>query len=458
MQKLHTCVLSFLLCFICISDVYALCPVSLPGLFSRDHKSEEDSLRRDLREARLNTNDKTKPDFAKARACLKRAFVNPYGKDNAEVFLQAANTEYRCFQVERNKPASGKKMDEKVIYASTADGFRYYCQAYQLLRHPVAGRKQLGLNMKATQQMQAEAYDLFRSTQGFRATAGYYYNKKDWKSAYEFFKLAQEAIDSEILTHYAASNYAVQADFAKFRTDSIRRRLQFSSAVTAVQMGDHQLAIKELEVAKFSGIENNRVRQQLCKEYLAVQDTAGYELSLKDGVRALPKEVWYPEHLLNLYLDRKELKSALPILERVLEFDPTNAKNIELKGKLLEEFGNVEAAEVSYLQAVAYDTTLLVSYSSLGRIYFNKALEVENSMVDARRFDEIYNTVVPLYEKALPFYDKAYDNDKDRKDPSIGIAIRTILYKRFQSPKCRNAKQLIRRYNEVSVAYGMSAL
>lgn len=458
MKKIQICILIFLLYVSGVPGTYALCPVSLTSLFSSGQNSQQDSLKHDLKIARQNTNDKTKPDFAKARESLNRAFKNPYGKDNAEVLLQAANTEYRCFQVERNKPATGKKMDEKVIYASTADGFRYYCRAYQLLRHPVAGSKQVGLNMKATQQMQSEAYDLFRSTQGFRATAGYYYNMKDWKKAYEFFKLAQEAIDCEILTHYAANNYAVQADFAKFRTDSIRRRLQFSAAVSAVHMGDHPLAIKELEAAKHFGIESNRVRQQLCKEYIAIQDTAGYERALKEGVNALPKEPWYPENLLNLYLDRRELKKALDIIDRVLSFDTSNAKIIELKGQLLEEFGDTAGAEVAYLQAVVFDTTLLVSYSSLGRICFNRALEAENALVEARQFDDIYTKAVPLYEAALPYYNKAYENDTERKDSSIATAIRTILYKRFQSPKCKNAKLLIRRYNEVSRAYGMSTL
>ena len=79
-------------------------------------------------------------------------------------------------------------------------------------------------------------------------------------------------------------------------------------------------------------------------------------------------------------------------------------------------------------------------------------------MVEARQFSKIYDVVVPMYEKALPYYNKAFENDKERKDESIALAIRTILYKRFQSPKCRNAKQLIRRYNEVSRAYGMSGL
>lgn len=424
----------------------------------KELKAYRDSLRRDLKEARINTNDKSTPNFTTARKALAHAFTNPYGKHNPEVVLQAAQTEYRCFQTERNKPASGGKMDEKVIYESSAAGFQYYVQAYQMFRDPKISKHFKSPSAKVYQQMRSNAYDLYRSTQGFRATAGYYYKQKDWKKSYTYFKLASDAIDSELLLDFANVQPAMNADFARFRVDSIRQQLLYSRAVTAVLMEDHQLAVKELEAARYTGIESNRVRQQLCKEYLVLKDTIGYERSLREGVSVLPSEPWYAENLLNLYLLKNDHPKALSIIDLVIKNAPGNAHNIELKGQLLEESGNVELAEEMYQLAVGYDSTLLVSYSALGRIYFNRAMAQETAMADARKFDKIYDVVVPMYEKALPYYDKAYQNDKERKDESIGAAIRTILYKRFQSPKCRNARKLIRRYNEVSKAYGMGTL
>lgn len=455
MNRILTYLVTIIFCSVGIQTI-ASAKIPIP----KDPKSQKlmlDSLKYDLREAKLNTNDKAKPDFAAARRHLEHAFRNPYGQNNIEVLLQAANTEYQCFQAERNKPATGGKMDDKVIYASTAAGFQYYCDAYKLLRHPVSGKGE-AISKKNMMQIQSNAYDLFRCTQGFRATAGFYYKAKDWKKAHHFFRMALETIDCELLKDYAASHYAVREDFAKFRTDSIRKHLVYSCAVAAVSMGDHPLAIGELERAKFTGIQPNRVRQQLCKEYLAIRDTVGYERSLQESISLLPKEAWYSERLLNLYLVRNEHDKALGIIDKVIEHNPSNAHNIELKGQLLDEAGKEAEAEVAFLQAIVFDTTLLVSYSSLGRFYFNRAIAAEDKMVEARQFDAIYETVVPLYEAALPYYNKAFDNDKERKDESIASAIRTILYKRFQSPKCRNPKPLIRRYNEVSRAYGMATI
>ncbi len=457
LRSLQISILSFLLGILGTQVTVAeVAPVD--RLSPKEQKAYRDSLKRDLREARFNTNDKSKPNFGEARRYLEHALQNPYGKNNPEVILQAAHTEYQCFQTERNRPANGGKMDEKIIYASTATGFNYYCQAYQMYRHPAKGTTIQQPNAKAYLQMRSNAYDLYRCTQGFRATAGYYAKQKDWKQAHVYYKMALSAMDSEILRDYARSNYAVKLDFDKFCSDSIRQRLLYACAVTAVQMKDHELAVQELEVAKFSGIEPNRIRQQLCKEYLALKDTAGYERALLEATNLLPKEPWYPENLLNLYLARNRHAQALSIIDRVIELSPRNARTLELKGQLLDEAGDLDGAIIAFMTAINMDSTLVVSYSSMGRIYFNRAIEAENDLVEARLFDKIYTVAVPLYEEALPYYNKAFENDKDRKDESIASAIRTILYKRFQSPKCRNPKPLIRRYNEVSKAYGLNPL
>lgn len=422
-------------------------------------KAQRDSLKSWLKNARYYTNNRTARNFDTARKYLEKCLKSPLGKDNVVVYLQAANTEYQCFQTERNKPASNKSMDVKVIYASTSAGFQYYSKAYQMAMHPAAAQEQKKpLATKVLIQMRNEAYDLYRTTQGFRANAGYYYNQKDYKQAYTYFMLAQSAMDDEILTSYAHLNTQMRADFAKFTTDSIRNQLIYSCAVTAVQMGGDSLIIAELEKAKTTGIETNRIYQQLCQKYLSLADTLHYEQTLIEGDSAVSTEPWYAQNLLNLYLSQANHSKALSVIDEVIEDTPENAKNVELKGRLLDEAGRTHEAEQEYLKAIAMDSTLLISYSSLGRIYFNRAVEREQQMIEQRLFDEIYDECVPMYELALPFYNKAFENDKDRTDSSIPEAMRTILFKRFQSPKCKRPRPLIRRYNEVSKAYGWSTL
>lgn len=420
---------------------------------SKSFKIQSDSLKLCLKEAKYYSNDKQSYNFDKARGFLKLAFNNPLGTDNVDVLLQAANTEYQCFQTERNKPASNKKIDEKVIYSSTAAGFEYYLRAYEKLMNGerIPTRKQL-------QQIRSNAYDLYRATQGFRATAGYYYTKQDFKQAYHYFRLGLDALDCRLLNDFARYNGAMSLDFDRFRNDSVRNRLMYSCAVSAVKTGDHLLSIRELEAVKRCGIETKLVYQQLSLEYEALGNLEGFERTLREGTLLMPEEIWFPQNLLNLYLSQHELAKALPIADQLISLAPENASNYELKGRLLEEMNNVGEAENAYLEALRYDPLLLLSNANLGRIYFNKAVTSEDEYIAARRFDRIYDEVVPLYEKALPYYYRAYESDYRHEDASIATAIRTILYKRFQNPRCKETKSLIAKYNEVSRAYNMPTI
>lgn len=417
-------------------------------------RAQADSLKSALKEARRFATDKTSPNYDKARTAMKKAFVNPLGKENADVLLLAGQIEYWCFQTERNKPASGKKTDEKVIYLSTADGYSYLDQAYDLFlaeenSHP---------SKKVISQIQQQAYELYRATQGFRATAGFYYKQKDWKKAHHFFSLALHCLDCRLLTDYAASNAAMKADFATFGTDSIRTQLLYSCAVTAVMMEDHRQAIADLEAVKNRGFETNKIYQQLSKEYLVEGDSANYISTLKQGMVVVPDEPWYCQNLLNFYIERQQMDSALVVVEQLIRTTPGNAVNVEMKGRILEETGNILGAEQAYKTAVSMDSTLLISNMNLGRIYFNRAIAREDAYIAARRYSEIYNDIVPLYEEALPYYWKAYENDTARSNATIAEVIRTILFKRFQNPRCKNYKELLKKYNDVSRAYGLDEL
>ncbi|MDO4497665.1 MAG: hypothetical protein Q4B58_07560, partial [Bacteroidales bacterium] len=387
---------------------------------ARRQKIQRDSLKLCLKEARYYTNDKQAYNFDKARGFLKLAFDNPLGKENPEVLIQAGHTEYQCFHTERNKPAKGKKIDEKVIYSSTAAGFEYYTKGYDELK-----KKEHASNAKQMQLIRSNAYELFRSTQGFRATAGFYYTQQNWTKAHHFFRMGLDAIEGDLLNDYAQKNDAMARDFERFKNDSVRDKLMYSCAVTAVKMGDHALAISELEAAKPLGIETFLVYQQLCLEYEAIGDLEGFERILREGQMRMPDSLWFSKNLLNLYLSQHALEKALAVSEQVTELDPDNAGNYELKGKLQEELGLVEEAEKSYIEALKRDSLLLESNENLGRLYFNMAVKAEENYIENRRFDDIYGEVVPMYEKALPYYYKAYEADVKREEKQIATAIRT---------------------------------
>lgn len=142
--------------------------------------------------------------------------------------------------------------------------------------------------------------------------------------------------------------------------------------------------------------------------------------------------------------------------DRCISVDSLDAQTLGVRGQLYEMRGEIERALADYLKSYDLDSTQATVCSYLGRIYFNRAVKERQRLYDARLFKEVDAAIQPLYEEALPWYQRAYHNDEMRLDRSIPTAIREILYSRFTQAKCPNRAELIAQYDEVSRAYGMN--
>lgn len=445
-----------------IISALAVCLVAGATAQAQDAKAEAAALKaaqkaftNNLKQAKKLSEAAEKPDFAGARAQIDEAMKSSLAKDNADLYLAAADVEYAEFNAERNKPATGGTMNEDVVLNTAVKGYELYTKAYELYKQPDAKGK---VNTKNNAAIQQKAYELFRSTGGFRANAGKAYNAQDWKTAYNYFNLSLEATDSEILREYCKSNPVAQLDMDFYLADSTRNQTAFNRAVVAIYMEDHALAIKELEYMKDKNYEPNLIYQSLIREYATLAtpaDTLKMIALLEEGTAKMPDDPWYSQNLMNIYLDRKDYDAAAKSIDKIVALDPENANYVVLQGQLLEMQGNNDAALECYMKAIKIDPALGNAYSYIGRVYYNRATEKENELYDAKKYDSVDKETAPLYEEALPWYEKAFAFDTDHKDTSIPQALRTILYRKFQKPSCPNKKELIAQYNEVSEAYNL---
>lgn len=411
-------------------------------------KEELKAFNKALKEAK-KASEGTTPDFAAARAAIATAQANSNSKDNPEFYFAAGEVEYAQMNNERNKPALGGKMDEKTIYDCTDAAYDYYTKAYELYKAQDPKAKNL-------ETAKAHAFECYQITGGLRANAGYWYNAKDWKKAYAAFSKSIEATQSDLIKEGAAQNPILQETvYAPLAADSTINQTMFNRAVVAIYSEDHNLAITALEAMKDKNYETNLIYQSLAKEYLALQDTAKFVDLLKDGVQKMPEEPWYATSLMNVYLEQKNYAEAANYIDNIIKSDPNNARFVDLKGRLLEMQGDNAAAEECYKKATELDATNYQSWSNLGRIAFNRATDKENELYDKKKYDSVDKEAGPLYDAALPYYEKAFAFDSERSDNTIANAMRTILYKKFQKPSCPNKKELIEQYNEVSRAYGL---
>ena len=109
-----------------------------------------------------------------------------------------------------------------------------------------------------------------------------------------------------------------------------------------------------------------------------------------------------------------------------------------------------------YLRSYDLDSTQANVCSYIGRIHYNQAVALKAKLYDQRKFKQIDKELQPIYEQALPWYERAFQYDTMHQDKTIPVAIREILYSRFTQARCPNRAELIDQYNEVSRAYGLA--
>lgn len=411
-------------------------------------KQANKELKASIKTAMKEASAAEKPNFAAAREAIKAGLANPVVKDNAEFYYTAGRVEYLCMEAERNKPQTGGSVSESVIYECAKNAYDYYVKAWDL-----------GVNIpkfKYKDMIPADVSQILAVTSGFSGNAIYHYNQQNWQEAYNFFDLFVKAPQHPMLENCPQAVSVVMA----LTKDSAVSQMALNRALVATMIPNHEQAIKDLEFMKGRNYELNSVYQLLCKEYLALGDSASYENTLKEGVIAVPNEPFYSTSLLNVYLNRQDYDAAAKNIDQIIATDPTNARFIDLKGRLLEQLGNEDAAMECYQKAIELDALHAASYANMGRILFNRALNKEDELYAQKKFDAAERESAILFDQALPYLEKGFDLSlaEGQADSNCGLGIRQIYFKKMQRPSCPNKAELREKYNYVSEALGLDTM
>ena len=102
-----------------------------------------------------------------------------------------------------------------------------------------------------------------------------------------------------------------------------------------------------------------------------------------------------------------------------------------VKGQLYETESNIDEAIVCFEKAITLRPEYAAALGNLGRMYFNRAIEKNNklseSIVNTVDFNKAREAeVLPLYRKALPYYEKAHSLDPNERE--YMVALRGIYY------------------------------
>ena len=187
--------------------------------------------------------------------------------------------------------------------------------------------------------------------------------------------------------------------------------------------------------------------QRLVQEYSIARDTVNLIATLNegnqlfgdtdverkhaDGSTYYKKEDFYGISLMNLYISSQQYDKAFEVLNEILPKSPENYDLWNVKGNLHENQGETEEAIKCFQKALELNPKFADALGSMGRIYFNQAVEKDNELSTSITNTAEYNKakeqeVLPLYRQALPYFEQAHQLNADERD--YMVALRSIYY------------------------------
>ena len=163
--------------------------------------------------------------------------------------------------------------------------------------------------------------------------------------------------------------------------------------------------------------ESNRRQQILeiaCRCYEQLQDTAGLELKLLDGVKTYPSSQFFFFTLVKLYNDQQRYADALAVTNQMLQHNSRSRDFWFIRGKEEAYLNKQDDALQSFTTATEIKTDDAESYSAIGNIYLERSHELYERQkgLTGQALQAIKDEMHSLYIKSKTAFEQAKKHDE----------------------------------------------
>lgn len=217
----------------------------------------------------------------------------------------------------------------------------------------------------------------------------WFLNKKKYPDAYKFFDCYIECASQPMFKQY---NYGAK--------DKHLPTAAYYAVYSGYKMKDPKATLHHSYEALKDTVHYNYMLQYLAETYMLEKDTARYVASLKEGFKRVPTFPYFFPRLVEYYVVRNQLDSAMTVVNEALTVVPDSDVYLAAKSNLLLEQGKLqECIEVSK-KLIEVNQKLGDPYYNAGICYFNLAVEQDKNSHNSRKVKE---QVEANYKKALPY-------------------------------------------------------
>ena len=217
----------------------------------------------------------------------------------------------------------------------------------------------------------------------------WFLNKKKYPDAYKFFDCYIECASQPM---FKQRNYGEK--------DKHLPTAAYYAVYSGYKMKDPKATLHHSYEALKDTVHYNYMLQYLAETYMLEKDTVRYVASLKEGFKRVPTFPYFFPRLVEYYVVRNQLDSAMTVVNEALTVVPDSDVYLAAKSNLLLEQGKLqECIEVSK-KVIEVNQKLGDPYYNAGICYFNLAVEQDKNSQNSR---QVKAQVEADYKKALPY-------------------------------------------------------
>ncbi|MBQ7631818.1 MAG: tetratricopeptide repeat protein [Paludibacteraceae bacterium] len=345
-----------------------------------------------------------KPDFSAARAAIDEALAQ---EQTAEAYYWAGMIGYQELAQENHNQMMGQGVNQAKAGEAVTESYEYWLKADELAQVPVLNKKgvEVPTDPKMRGNISKKMLEYYKN-QEFVKYGIYLNEQKDYDGAYQAFVKHISIPDLAMM-----QNEKLQKEMPR---DTIYTQYKYYAAIFAVQAERHGEAaalLNELKDGDFEAISTN---QFLYQEYMTLKDTVKAIETLKAAIERFPQEPWFLQNLINFYIFSGQEQAAIDYLAQAIEREPNVAQYHHIKGNLDENQGHSEEALKDFDRALELDPTLADAMAGKGRVYYNKAVKLNEaaaSISDNREYKKALDEMNAVFKEALPYFEKAHEMD-----------------------------------------------
>lgn len=340
--------------------------------------------------------------YTEVLAIVTPAFSNPETAKNAQTYYIPGKAGFKQYDALLGRQQLGMLKDgESLIMANALlGGYDNFMKALPLDTVVDAKGKVKTKYSKEIVSTIAGHYNDFSSA------AAEFFNAKEFDKAYKgwdiFCKLSADA-----------SRFGIKA-----HPDTVVANFMFNRSLAAWQNDDFPGAVNSFREAIQYGFNKPEVFEYgIGAAQNAKDPEAILEFATEGNKRFGASDPQYINQIINYYLQTSKYDEAITYLDAAIAENPNNAQYYALKGIIMDNKNDLDAASELYRKALSLDADNGLANHYLGRAIGLKAGQLSDAYEgDPTKFGEYKEaTLVPMFKEAVGYLEKAYEVDKDNR-------------------------------------------